>query len=489
MKLDKTILIKSLFGIFASSILLSCTSQNQNEHENPSESIDQSVLASKGIPGQFIVTLAEDADLDEVVYDHGVQPLHMYRSAIKGFAGSISEAARAGLMGDERVVSVEQDQLILASSLQAGATWGLDRIDQRGLPLSSDYSFEPTGAGVSAYIIDTGIRLSHQEFAGRASFGFDAFGSDGGDCNGHGTHVSGTVGGNTYGVAKNVNLIAVRVLDCNGSGTTSGVIAGVDWVTQNRILPAVANISLGGGASFALDSAVQKMIFSGVATAVAAGNENKDACNSSPSRVADAMTIGASGANDSRASWSNFGKCVDWFAPGVGIASAWSTGDTDTNTISGTSMATPHTAGVAALYLESHPTDSPIAVRDALLGFTTKGIVTASSSDRNHLLYSFELANGTGDYISPTASIASPANNSVVARRASVTIQSNATDNLAVQKVEFFLNGSRICTDSVAPFTCVWKASAYSANVQFQTKSYDAAGNVGTSQVVNVIVK
>jgi subtilisin family serine protease len=267
-------------------------------------------------------------------------------------------------------------------------------VDQRALPLSTTYSYSRTGAGVKAYIIDTGIRFTHSEFGGRASKGYDAFGGTGNDCHGHGTHVSGTVGGTTYGVAKGVSLVAIRVLNCSGSGTWSGIIAGIDWITGNHAAgqPAVANLSLGGGANTSVDDAVRRMIADGVATAIAAGNGNKrgqqNACNYSPARVTQGMTIGATNNTDTKASWSNYGSCVDWFAPGVSITSAWKNTNTATNTISGTSMATPHTAGVAALYLQGHPSASPQVVRDALAANTTKGVVKNSNTTNNNLLFS-----------------------------------------------------------------------------------------------------
>jgi subtilisin family serine protease len=345
------------------------------------------------VAGRFIVTLRERADPSAVAREHGLRPAFIYTHALNGFAGPISDAARQGLLRDNRVTRVEPDGIATAVSTESNATWGLDRVDQRALPLSTTYSYTNTGAGVTAYIIDTGILFSHQEFGGRATSGYDAVdGGSAGDCNGHGTHVAGTVGGTKYGVAKGVKLVAVRVLNCSGSGTWSGVLAGIDWVTAHRVRPAVANMSLGGAASSSVDDAVKRMIGAGVATAVAAGNGNQggvaqDACKSSPARVPAAMTTGATDKTDRKASWSNYGSCVDWFAPGVGITSAWKTSTSATNTISGTSMASPHTAGVAALYLQTHTAASPAAVRDAVYANTSKGKVTSSNTTNNHLLF------------------------------------------------------------------------------------------------------
>jgi len=388
------IVLGSLFVVSA------CAESPSTPLLQPQDEPPQSIAGYEPIPGQYIVVLKDQGTTPSGVASYIAgrptgEVIHTYTRALRGFAARLSPTELAALRADQAVDYIEQDQVMRIVATQSPATWGLDRTDQRALPLSNSYTYSNTGSGVHSYIIDTGILLGHTEFTGRIGNGFDAVtnGGNANDCNGHGTHVAGTVGGTTYGVAKATTLHPVRVLSCSGSGTNSGVIAGVDWVTANHVKPAVANMSLGGGASTALDDAVARSIAAGVSYSVAAGNGNQggrqqDACKYSPARVPAAMTIGATNNTDTKASWSNYGNCVDFFAPGVSITSAWYTSNTATSTISGTSMAAPHVAGVAALYLQSNPGASPATVRDALYANTTKGVVKSSSTANNHLLYS-----------------------------------------------------------------------------------------------------
>ena len=343
----------------------------------------------------FIVVLGQMESPAAVAHDHDITPKRTFTRVLNGFAGDISEAARSGLLRDARVVKVERDEAVSIADAEVAASWGLDRIDQRSPDLDGLYEYQQTGAGVTVYVVDTGIRYSHEEFEGRARFGFDAFGGDGADCHGHGTHVAGTVGGRRYGVAKSVNLVSVRVLDCDGWGYISDILAGLDWVAENHAGPSVANMSLTSSTKLGtLDEGVDNLIAAGVTVAVAAGNFHGDACDYSPARVRNAITIGSSGKTDARSQFSNWGPCVDWFAPGEGILSASVGSDTDAAIRSGTSMATPHAAGVAALFLELDPSASPAEVAATLADWTTKGVIQDANSKNDDLLFSLGLGTG-----------------------------------------------------------------------------------------------
>ncbi|MBT2418140.1 S8 family peptidase [Streptomyces sp. ISL-22] len=357
-----------------------------------------------------------------LVEKYGADIERTYKTALNGYAIEASEAEAKALAADPAVASVVQNRTFSINATQTNPpSWGLDRVDQKNLPLNSSYTYpDAAGQGVTAYVIDTGVRITHSDFGGRASYGYDAIDNDNTaqDGHGHGTHVAGTVAGNAYGVAKKAKIVGVRVLNNSGQGTTAQVVAGIDWVARNAVKPAVANMSLGGGADTALDTAVRNAIASGVTFAVAAGNESTNASTRSPARVTEAITVGATTSSDAKASYSNYGSVLDLFAPGSSITSAWNSSDSATNTISGTSMATPHVAGAAALYLAANPSATPSQVATALTSAATTGVVTSpGTGSPNRLLYvgggtttppgpRFE---NTGDYtISDNSTVESP---------------------------------------------------------------------------------
>ena len=379
----------------------------------------------------------------------GAQVDRTLEHVFSGAVARMSDRAAAALARNPRIVDVEADHVVRAVETQASPTWGLDRSDQRALPLDASFTATANGTGVTAYVVDTGVRADHVDLGGRVAPGHSVINDGGGtsDCNGHGTHVAGTVGGRTHGVAKAVLVVPVRVLDCAGSGTVSGIVSGLDWVIGHHAAgtPAVANLSLGGGASASLDTAVQSTINDGVSVVVAAGNSNVDACNTSPARVAAAVTVGASDKADARASFSNFGSCLDLFAPGVGITSDWHTSSTATASLSGTSMAAPHVAGTAAALLQLDPALSPADVSHRLTSTATTGAITdVGTGSPNRLLWADpNLVTST----SPTATApAAPTNVTAVAAKRAATVSwtkgSDGGSALTGQTVRVYAAGS-----------------------------------------------
>jgi subtilisin family serine protease len=369
--------------LFAGTALALAACADQNPTAVREQRSPAPVLAaqSAGIDGSYIVVLNEGADPRSVAAIAGVNPNFVYTAALNGFAAELNQGQLNALQHNPNVAYIEQDAVGSIATTQSGATWGLDRIDQRNRPLSGTYTYTTTASNVTAYIIDTGLTPSHPQFGGRAA---TAYGSA--DCNGHGTHVAGTIGSSTYGVAKGVKLRGVRVLDCAGSGSYSAIIAGIDWVRLNAVKPAVANMSLGGGLNTSLNTAATNLANSGVFLAVAAGNENQNACNVSPASASGTLTVAASTSTDAKASYSNWGGCVDVYAPGSSITSTWL--NSGTNTISGTSMASPHAAGVAALYKGTFGDAASSTIVSWIINNSTSGVITGNPSGTpNRLLY------------------------------------------------------------------------------------------------------
>jgi subtilisin family serine protease len=440
-------------------------------------------VAGQAIPNRYVVVFKNTVAATSVsgeaqrIVNADKGKLHfVYEHSIHGFAADLSPSAVAALRLNRNVAYVEQDRVVTIEATQSPTpSWGLDRIDQKALPLNNSYTYPNTGAGVHVYGIDTGILYSHTDFGGRASKGFDAITSGGNavDCNGHGTHTATTIAGAKYGVAKGATVVGVRVLDCGGSGSFSQVIAGVNWVTNNAIKPAVANMSLGGGAFQALDDAVTASIGKGIVYAIAAGNNfGSNACNNSPARTPNALTVAASDISDNRASFSDIGTCVDIYGPGVNITAGWIGSNTATNTISGTSMATPHVAGVVALYLSANPTATPAQVRTALVTNASAVVKNPGANTTNLLVQMGFIGGGGGGNNPPTANFTV---NCTTAHRCTFN-GSSSTDDHGVVSYRWNGPGGRLLGTGVQITVQYEKAGSRSAILTVT----DAGGLTGT---------